>query len=262
MIALDGCHIERAVDGRVEIIVADARNRSFPDRVTETLGVCVKFGPDHDVKADGRRLRYPRDAICVRPPGCVWSTPSTGPVAFVSIDIEPVLLPPGGVCGAMTFAEVADVADVRSMVRTLRSAATGLWKEGLITHLVDGLLSRGLARAPDLDRGRSPRAADRARDMLEQAVAEPPSLRALASAVGANPFVLLREFRRRFGLPPHAFLLRLRAERARTLLAKGRDLAEVAHDLGFADQSHMTRVFKRLYGLTPAAYRRTVTRVG
>jgi hypothetical protein len=96
-IALDGCRIERAVDGRVEIVTADCRNRTFPDRVTESLGVCLKFGPDHEVRADGRNLRYPRDTICVRPPGCVWSTAATEPVGFLSIDIEPTLLPPGGV---------------------------------------------------------------------------------------------------------------------------------------------------------------------
>jgi len=55
--ALDGCRIERAVDGRVEIVAADAQNRAFPERVTESLGVCLKFGLDHDVEADGKKLR-------------------------------------------------------------------------------------------------------------------------------------------------------------------------------------------------------------
>jgi AraC-like DNA-binding protein len=256
VIALDGCRIERAVDGRVEIVAADARNRAFPDRVTESLGVCLKFGPDHEVRADGKKLRYPRDAICVRPPGCVWSTAATGPVGFLSIDIESALLPPGGLRGSMSFAERADLPDLSSVVSTLVRSAPGLWKEWLVTHLVDALLARGLVRAPDLDSGRVPRAAARAREILEQTIAEPPSLTELATAVGANPFVLLREFRRYFGLPPHAFLLRLRADRARALLARGGDLAEVAQCLGFADQSHLTRVFKRLYGITPAAYRR------
>jgi len=259
VIALDGCRIERAVDGRVEIVVADARNRAFPDRVTESLGVCVKFGPDHDVRADGKELCYPRDAICVRPPGCVWSTPTTGPVAFLSIDIEPSLLPPG-LAGSMSFADRAHVPDLHSVVHTLLSTAPRLWKEGLVTQLIDGLIVRGLVHAGELDRERAPHAAERAREILENAFAEPPSLAALAAAVGANRFVLLREFRRCFGLPPHAFVVRLRADRARALLARGGDLAEVAQRLGFADQSHMTRVFKRLYGITPAAYRRAASR--
>ena len=227
--------------------------------MTESLGVCLKFGPDHDVKADGRKLRYPRDTLCIRPPGCVWSTAATGPVAFLSIDIDPTLLPPGGLRGGMSFAERGDLPDLRLMVGTFRSTAPRLWKESLVAHLVNGLILRGLAHAPNHDPARIPTAADRARELLEHAIAEPPSLTALAAAVGANPFVLLRDFRRRFGLPPHAFLVRLRAERARVLIAHGRDLVEVAQELGFADQSHLTRVFKRLYGVTPAAYRRATS---
>jgi hypothetical protein len=53
-IALDGCRIERALGGRVEIVEAKPGNRSFPDRVSDSLGICLKRGPDHEVKSDGR----------------------------------------------------------------------------------------------------------------------------------------------------------------------------------------------------------------
>jgi AraC-like DNA-binding protein len=52
------------------------------------------------------------------------------------------------------------------------------------------------------------------------------------------------------------YLLRQRLERARAWLARGADIVEVAHSLGFADQPHLTRAFKRVFGLSPAAYRR------
>ena len=102
-IALNGCRIERVLENAVEIVDAAAENRSFPDRVNESLGVCLKAGPEHEVRADGRALRYPGDAICVRAPGTVWSTRATGSVGFLSIDIESCLA-----CGQAALAQAYD----------------------------------------------------------------------------------------------------------------------------------------------------------
>src|SRR5215475_11800552 len=90
-LAVADCSIERVHRAQVEIVAGVPHNRAFPDRRAESLGVCLKFGPDHEVMANGRKHRYPRDAVCVRTPGCVWSTPSTGPVGFLSLDIAPPL---------------------------------------------------------------------------------------------------------------------------------------------------------------------------
>ena len=59
-----------------------------------------------------------------------------------------------------------------------------------------------------------------------------------------------------FGLAPHAYLVQLRLAKARRLLAAGQPPALVAMSLGFADQSHMGRWFRRAYAMTPAYYRR------
>ena len=76
LIALAGCTIWRPPleNGSVEIVSADSRPRRFPTRVTESLGICVKTGTAHAVRADGRPLVYPADSVCVRPPGCVWES--------------------------------------------------------------------------------------------------------------------------------------------------------------------------------------------
>lgn len=78
-------------------------------------------------------------------------------------------------------------------------------------------------------------------------------------ACGVDRFRLTRAFKAAFGLPPHAYLVQLRLSMARRLLARGAQPAEVASDLGFADQSHLGRWFLRAYGLTPAAYRTRCT---
>ena len=59
-------------------------------------------------------------------------------------------------------------------------------------------------------------------------------------------------------MPPHAWLVQQRAERARALVRAGFTLGEAAIDAGFADQSHMTRVFVRQFGFTPGAWQRAV----
>lgn len=81
----------------------------------------------------------------------------------------------------------------------------------------------------------------------------------LAGVVGLSVFHFTRRFRAEFGCPPHTYIIRRRIEFARRQLAH-RDipLKVVAADSGFADQSHMTRLFRRLLNTTPADYRRVV----
>ncbi|WP_426511124.1 AraC family ligand binding domain-containing protein [Dactylosporangium sp. McL0621] len=85
-----------------------------------------------------------------------------------------------------------------------------------------------------------------------------PSLRELAAGVELSPYHMLRVFREATGFPPHAWLVLERVCHARLLLAAGRTPAEVAGAVGFADQAHLTRWFKRVTGVTPAAFRNSV----
>lgn len=95
------------------------------------------------------------------------------------------------------------------------------------------------------------------RERLADIAGPAPSLGDLARIAGASKYQLLRAFRKRYGLPPHAWLMSLRAERARSLIHGGASLAAAAAQSGFADQSHMTRTFRRFYGYTPGAWQRS-----
>ncbi|OUM38743.1 AraC family transcriptional regulator [Pseudomonas putida] len=103
---------------------------------------------------------------------------------------------------------------------------------------------------------RLPLTAQRARDYLHANLERDIGLEDLAQACGIDRFRLTRAFKAAFGIPPHAYLIQLRLARARRLLAQGQTPAEVAVALGFADQSHLGRWFRRAYRLTPADYRR------
>ncbi len=100
------------------------------------------------------------------------------------------------------------------------------------------------------------RIAARAREALEQRMAEPPTLEALARDLGTGPFALLRAFREAYGMPPHTWLTDARVRRARRLLDAGTAPAEAAAEVGFTDQPHLNRHFSRIVGVPPGAYQR------
>src|SRR5450830_272150 len=92
--------------------------------------------------------------------------------------------------------------------------------------------------------------------VLETLQARPSaSLRQLAQAAGLSPYQLIRAFRAATGMTPHAYQLNMHVNRARSRLQAGTALAQLAHELGFADQSHLQRVFKAHAGITPGRYR-------
>jgi len=93
---------------------------------------------------------------------------------------------------------------------------------------------------------------------LDSAADEPVSLADLAALSGVSRFQLLRSFAREVGITPHAYLIQRRVRVARRLLASGQTPAQAAVQAGFADQSHMTRAFLRLVGVTPGRYRAAI----
>lgn len=80
------------------------------------------------------------------------------------------------------------------------------------------------------------------------------TLEDLARESGLSRFQLVRGFAKATGLTPHVYLVQRRIDIVRRLIAGGTPLAEAAAAGGFADQSHMTRVFVRKYGFSPGAY--------
>ncbi|WP_444957163.1 AraC family ligand binding domain-containing protein [Microbulbifer sp. ZKSA002] len=82
----------------------------------------------------------------------------------------------------------------------------------------------------------------------------------LCQLTGMSRYQLIRSFNAQFGVPPHQFLILLKTQRARALFRTGAQVAEVAIDCGFFDQSHLSRNFKRAFGITPARYLKSAQR--
>ncbi|MDP8983307.1 MAG: AraC family transcriptional regulator [Acidobacteriota bacterium] len=91
----------------------------------------------------------------------------------------------------------------------------------------------------------------RARDYLESAYHQNVTLAEMAGIANLSVFHFLRAFNRQFGLTPHAYLNQVRVHQARELILRGVPIARAAVDVGFVDQSHLTKRFKRLLGVTP-----------
>lgn len=91
-------------------------------------------------------------------------------------------------------------------------------------------------------------------DYIHDHLSEPLTLPALAELVGLSPYYFARRFKQTTGLSPHQYILARRIEQAKYLLLRGEPLAQITDRLGFADQSHLSRSFKRVAGLSPQAF--------
>lgn len=123
---------------------------------------------------------------------------------------------------------------------------------GVAGELVDDTLRVLPPRADAADL----RVAERVRECLHNDASATIDLTSLANQTGMSRFQALRAFKRRYGLPPHTYQLRVRLGLAQKSLREGLQPAHVAAEYGFVDQSHLTRHFKRLVGVTPAQYAR------
>ncbi|MGS0891096.1 AraC family transcriptional regulator [Burkholderia stagnalis] len=99
----------------------------------------------------------------------------------------------------------------------------------------------------------------RAADYIVAHCREAVTLDAICAAAELSPSYLIRAFNARYGMTPHAFLIDRRVQYGRTELRRGRPIADVALDAGFADQAHFQRAFRRIAAATPGQYRRAAS---
>jgi AraC family transcriptional regulator len=123
--------------------------------------------------------------------------------------------------------------------------------EGLMLEIAGEAARSSAASAP-----RRPRWLERTEEYLNDRVADPFSLSEVARFAGVHPVHLAQTFRRFNQISVGGYLRRLRLERARReILQTSRPIARIAADCGFSDQSHLSRTFKREFGITPQRFR-------
>jgi len=130
-----------------------------------------------------------------------------------------------------------------------------MYGEGLSTALAAHLLReygatvlRPKSQYGGLPRAKLVRAVEYIQDQLDADLA----VSGIAQAVGMSPFYFTRLFKESTGQSPHQYVVEARVRRAKELLTTGKfTISEAAHHVGFVDQSHLTRHFKRVFGLPP-----------
>ncbi|TDC82059.1 AraC family transcriptional regulator [Actinomadura sp. 7K507] len=146
--------------------------------------------------------------------------------------------------------------------RALRLGEDPLEGESRLFAVLGALVGRHAEPVPKIVPG--PRRTDVAQiasataTRLSDELVAPPSLAEVAADLELSRYQLLRAFRDAMGMPPYAWLAQHRVTRARALLDAGHRPAEAATLVGFADQAHLTRWFRRVVGVTPGAYRNSV----
>ncbi|PWT76433.1 MAG: hypothetical protein C5B46_01165 [Proteobacteria bacterium] len=170
---------------------------------------------------------------------------------------------------------IANIAAILARETLSRDRAGNLYSESLANILSVHLL-RNYATTPDgnpLDASRAPeqpsahgapgmaiqsRAVASALQFIQENYARDVALGDIAAAAHLSPFHLTRLFKQTLGVSPYQHVIQVRVNSARHLLSAGsghRSLADIASAVGFADQSHLTRHFKRLTGVTPSRFR-------
>ena len=96
----------------------------------------------------------------------------------------------------------------------------------------------------------------RVQDYIEAHLDDRLTLTDLAGVACLSPYHFSRSFKQAVGIGPQRFVMQRRLERAKTLMRRtNQPLAEIAQRVGFADQSHLTSIFRRETGVTPGRYR-------
>ena len=144
---------------------------------------------------------------------------------------------------------------IRNLHLTLEQSSSALERE---THFVSALVQL-IARHADgkprlLPVSKAHKGVLRAQEYLRVHYPENISLEQLANIAELSPFHFTRVFRQMVGLPPHTYLTQIRIEQAKTLLTQGYPIVQTALDTGFTDQSHLTKRFKSIVGVTPGQY--------
>jgi AraC family transcriptional regulator len=107
--------------------------------------------------------------------------------------------------------------------------------------------------------GLAPRQMRRVLEFIEAHLADELGLVELAAIAGLSPHHFVEAFKISVGKPPHQLVMERRVERAQELLRNDdRSIAEIAHAVGFSSQSHLTANFRRITGLTPGRFRRSL----
>ena len=238
-------------------------HESYSFGVTETGAQAFTCRHGRHVSGPGMVMAFnpddPHDGHAAVEGGFTYRMVHIGPELFVRL---------AGVGRPLPLFRVPVLADpvVARSLRRLHSALIGAASEleryerltaaaGLLVRHASGRVPAARPTRPGADPG----PAARIRALIHDAgTAADLTAGDLAAVAGCSRYAAYRAFHRAYGLAPSDYQRQLRVRAARGLLSRGVPPAMAAAEAGFADQAHLTRWFRRCYGITPGAYRNAV----
>lgn len=183
---------------------------------------------------------------------------------MLHLDIRWCLEIQKSICNAKTFVPAASVRlddkilymqYIDVMKKLMDQKVHLVLKEQLLLDLLAGVFKKS-ALVQELPQNSDIYAGKVAclKELLASELKQELTLESMARQLAANPYTLLRRFKAKTGITPHAFRMNCRIEQARKYLQEGLEIAEVALQCGFFDQSHLHRYFKAMTTLTPKEY--------
>lgn len=216
----------------------------------------------------GRSLVVPENALFAINPGvahlCKCQTESGHSYLVVCIEMEKMQqmasqisekTQPVPIIKDVVLFDSELVSKIRLLFCLLERANSTLHRESVFSSMLSTLIIRYGDRPPvPRQMGLQHSAITRACGYIEAHFMQNPSLEELSRVAALSPYHFHRLFLRNTGVSPHEYLMHFRIKKARELLLEGDSIARVASDIGFADQSHFTRFFKRVVGVAPGRF--------
>ncbi len=205
----------------------------------------------------GVHYSVPAGQSMVIPPETSHACPDAGECEYVMVSVPVSCLERGGFALETVFAARPVNDDpicfgaVLGLVEMVEVPVSRLERQGRLMRVL-GSVCRDVDRkemcSSEPDRVR------RVRRFLEERCAEDVPLSTLAQLAGCSPWRLNRDFASVVGMPPHEYQAMQRVRMVKECIRDGKSLAESGVEAGFADQSHMTRCFKKVMGMTPGKF--------
>ncbi|WP_405992477.1 AraC family transcriptional regulator [Streptomyces sp. NBC_00986] len=247
------------IPGVVEVFHAHFTEYAYPMHVHDAWTLLIV--DDGAVRYDLDRHEHgtPHDTVSLLPP----HVPHNGSPATPHGFRKRVLYLDGTHLADTLIGSAVDQPDLRDPELRLRVGqlhtaldhpGDELEAESRLTLIAERLHAH--LRPPNTPTTLAPTLARDLRELLDERVTEGITLDEAARLVHAHPAHLVRAFSGAYGIAPHQYLMSRRVDRARRLLLDGRPPGEVATVTGFYDQSHLTRHFRKLVGVTPGRYSR------
>ncbi|MCI3272089.1 helix-turn-helix transcriptional regulator [Streptomyces cylindrosporus] len=247
------------IPGVVEVFHAHFTEYAYPMHVHEAWTLLIV--DDGAVRYDLDRHEHgtPHDTVTLLPPHIPHNGSPATPHGFRKrvVYLDGTRLAEDLIGPAVDGPDLRDPVLRRRVAQlhtALAHAGDELEAESRLTLISDRLSTLLRPRPTPGPTRPDPALARRLRELLDERITDGLTLDQAAALVHAHPAHLVRAFSTAYGIAPHQYLNSRRVDRARRLLLDGLPPTEVASATGFFDQSHLTRHFRKLVGVTPGRY--------